>query len=211
MANNKIYRAVASSAAATGISRLLGALRDMAIASMLGDSEEADAFWMAFTIPSIFRRFVADEGLTGVMVPALTKKESEKIEIGPENTEGSNQDLGEEELVQRLAGGLFVFLVMACFIICIVGILIPEALVGIFASGFEEGSSQYALTVELTRWMMPFLLFVSLVSWSEGLLNIKNHYFLPKLAPGIVSGAMVTAVLANSFLTAEGEVDVTQY
>ena len=48
-------------------------------------------------------------------------------------------------------------------------------------------------TVELTRWMMPFLIFV-FVSWSEGLLNIKNHYFLPKLAPGNVSGAMVTAV-----------------
>ncbi len=171
---------------ATGLSRVFGALRDIVIGNILGDGIESDSFWMAFTIPSIFRRFVADEGLTGVMVPALTA--------------GKESDEQAEANSQKLAGGIFTALVLACLIICSVGILIPETLVGIFASGFEEGTPQYEMTVELTRWMMPFILFVSLVSWCEGLLNIKHHYFLPKLAPGIVSGTMVTAILGASYL-----------
>jgi len=182
---SKFYRGVMSSAAATGLSRLLGAARDVVLGNILGDSDEADAFFMAFTVPNVFRRFVADEGLTGVMVPALT-----------DSDEG---DESRESVIarQKLAGGIFTALTLAGGAITLIGMLFPEILVAAFASGYEHGSSKYELTVDLTRWMMPFVIFVSLVSWSEGLLNIKSHYFLPKLAPGIVSAALIAAALAG--------------
>jgi len=53
------------SASGTGISRILGAARDIVIAHYFGAGKAIDAFWMAWTVPSVFRRFVADEGLTG--------------------------------------------------------------------------------------------------------------------------------------------------
>ena len=175
---SKFYRGVMSSAVATGLSRLLGAARDIVLGNLLGDSDKADAFFMAFTVPNVFRRFVADEGLTGVMVPALT-----------DSDETSSQS---ERLSGRiLAGGMFTALVFAGGAITLIGMLFPELLVSAFASGYVPGTPKYELTVELTRWMMPFVIFVSLVSWSEGLLNIKSHYFLPKLAPGIVSAALM--------------------
>ncbi len=182
MAPSNLMRGVASSAAGTAFSRVAGATRDIVLARVLGATATSDAFWMAFTIPSVFRRFVADEGLTGVMVPALTDAETRT----------------DRETAQRLAGGLFVALILAGLAIWGAGALGAEWLVWAFASGFEDDPEQFALTVRLTRWMLPFVIFVSLVSWCEGLLNIRDHYFVPKIAPGLVSAGLVAGGLLAS-------------
>ena len=56
---------------------MLGLLRDLALASALGAGLHSDAFLTAFRIPGVFRRFVADEGLTGALVPGVAKAERE--------------------------------------------------------------------------------------------------------------------------------------
>ena len=181
---SKLYRGAISSAAGTAFSRFLGAARDIVLGRVLGDGSTADSFWMAFTIPTVFRRFVADEGLTGVMVPALTEAEAQE----------------DTETAQRISGGIFVALVVMCTIICTAGILCAPWLVRAFAPGYEVGSDLYNDTVLLTRWMFPFVLMVSLVSWCEGLLNIRGHYFIPKAAPGLVSAGIVIAALLSADL-----------
>jgi putative peptidoglycan lipid II flippase len=118
------------------------------------------------------------------MVPALTEAE---------------QDEGVDQ-ARRLGGGIFMALVLACSLICLGGILAAPWLVRAFAFGFTDDPAQFALTVKLTRWMFPFVLFVSLVSWCEGLLNIRGHYFIPKAAPGLVSAGIVTAAMVATDL-----------
>lgn len=174
---SSLVRAFLSSSLGTGLSRVLGLLRDLALASALGAGLHSDAFLTAFRIPGVFRRFVADEGLTGALVPGVAKAEKEA-------------DLDE---ARRLAGRVLTALLALGLVISVAAIAGAPFLVDLFAKGFRSDPAKFALTVELTRIMVPFVVTVSLVSWAEGLLNHKNHFFVPKLAPGVVSAAIVLA------------------
>ncbi len=166
-----------ASSVGTGLSRVLGLARELALANVLGAGFVMDAFVMAFTFPGMLRRFVADEGLTGALVPAIARAETE---------------VGEEES-KALAGRVLWALILAGLFLSVLGIAAAPWLVDWVADGFT--GEKYALTVQLTRVLFPFVAFVSLVSWAEGLLNHKGHFFIPKLAPGLVSAAVVLAVL----------------
>ena len=69
-----------ASSVGTGLSRVLGLARELALANVLGAGMVMDAFVMAFTFPGMLRRFVADEGLTGDLVPAIARAEAEEGE-----------------------------------------------------------------------------------------------------------------------------------
>ncbi len=181
---SNMSRGLIQSIFGTGFSRVMGAARDIAISHVFGAGRVSDAFWVAFTVPSVFRRFVADEGLTGVLVPAIQQAENE-----------SGKAAGAQ-----LARTALAVLLIACTILCIAGIVGAPWLVRAFAFGFTSDPEKFALTVRLTRWLFPFVLLVSLLSWCEGLLNLRAHFFLPKMAPGFVGGAMAASAL---FLTSE--------
>jgi putative peptidoglycan lipid II flippase len=182
---SKIFGASVVSALGTGLSRVLGAARDVTIGHVFGAGRASDAFWMAWTIPSLFRRFVADEGLTGALIPAVARAE---------------QEVDTRE-ARRLANGALLALLIAGTVICVLGVLGAPWLVRAIAPGFSGDPEKLALTISLTRWLFPFVVFVSLVSYCEGLLNYRGHFFVPKLAPGIVSGCIAAAalLLANDF------------
>lgn len=182
MARSSFLRAFLASVVGTGLSRVLGAGRDVAIAAFLGAGATSDAFWIAFTIPNTFRRFVADEGLTGAMLPGLAKAESE---------EG-------EPAARRLADTTLSALLLVNLALCVVGVIAAPVVVLAFAWSFRKDPELFALTVELTRWLFPFVALVSFVSFAEGLLNHRHHYFLPKVAPGLISLGVILAVLLPS-------------
>jgi putative peptidoglycan lipid II flippase len=164
----------------TGLSRVLGAVRDIVVATLFGAGAGSDAFWVAFTVPNTFRRFVADEGLTGAIVPAIAKAES------------------EDDSGSQLANTLFTGLLAANLILCILGFVYTEWLVKAFAYSFTEDPAKFALTVRMTRWMFPFVAMVSVVSFFEGLLNHRGHFFIPKVAPGLVSLGIAGAAIGLS-------------
>ncbi len=166
----------------TGFSRIFGAVRDIAIAHVFGAGIVTDAFWVAYTVPSVFRRFTADEGLTGAIIPMVSQEEQER---------------GYDD-AKKLMDTAFTALIAAVFIITVGGILAAPALVKIFAYGFSKRPEQFELTVRLTRWLFPFVIFVSLTSYCEGLLNHRKHFLIPKLAPGIVS---ITLTVFALYLT----------
>ena len=174
-----LLRAFLSSSLGTGLSRVLGLLRDIALASALGAGLHSDAFLTAFRIPGVFRRFVADEGLTGALVPGVARAE---------------QEVDADE-ARRLAGRVLAALLVVGTLLSVAGILGAPWLVDLFAAGFRTDPAKFALTVELTRILVPFVVTVSLVSWAEGLLNHRDHFFVPKLAPGVVSAAIVLAAV----------------
>ena len=172
-----LLRAFMASSVGTGLSRILGLARELALANVLGAGMVMDAFVMAFTFPGMLRRFVADEGLTGALVPAIARAEAE----------------ADREESRALAGRVLAALILAGTLISVVGILTAPWLVDLVADGFT--GEKYTLTVQLTRVLFPFVAFVALVSWAEGLLNHRGHFFVPKVAPGLVSAAMVLAVI----------------
>ena len=166
-----------ASSVGTGLSRVLGLFRELALANVLGAGMAMDAFVMAFTFPGMLRRFVADEGLTGALIPAVSRAETEA---------------GEAE-ARALSGRVLMALIVAGIVLSAAGIVCAPWLVDWVADGFT--GEKYTLTVQLTRVLFPFIAFVSLVSWAEGMLNLRDHFFVPKLAPGLVSAAVVGAVL----------------
>ncbi|HAN32768.1 MAG TPA: hypothetical protein DCQ06_14335, partial [Myxococcales bacterium] len=172
-------RAVAASVLGTGLSRALGALRDVCIARIFGASGASDAFWIAFTVPNTLRRFVADEGLTGALIPAVARAETEQSQTA----------------ARQLANRVLTALLLINLVVCVAGWFGAEWLVKAFAYSFVADPEKFALTVTLTRWLMPFVAMVSLVSFCEGLLNHRRHFFVPKVAPGLVSAGIVIAAL----------------
>jgi putative peptidoglycan lipid II flippase len=174
------FRAFMSSALGTGLSRIMGAARDIVVASLLGAGDASDAFQTAFIIPNTFRRFVADEGLTGALIPALAKAQTE---AGP-------------DAVRRLGANTLGALLVANLLLLIVGWFGAEYIVMAFAYSWRDDPSKpFALTVQMTRYLFPFLTMVSLVSYFEGLLNFKGHFFTPKIAPAVVSAGIVASGL----------------
>lgn len=168
-----------ASAFGTAFSRIFGAGRDMAISHFLGASAKADIFFIAFTIPNIFRRFVADEGLTGALIPALSETEAKK---------------GRKES-HELSHVIFSFLLVLNAVICSLGIVFAPTLVSIAGPGLINRPDDLALAIVITRWLFPFTFFVSLVSFFEGILNFRGHFFVPKIAPGIVSLAIILSTV----------------
>jgi putative peptidoglycan lipid II flippase len=180
----RFLRSFLASVFGTGASRILGGVRDVVLSNFLGAGKQSDAFFIAFTVPTVFRRFVADEGLTGALIPALAQAEKD----GDVNA-------------KTLANTTLSALLLANLGLCVLGVLGAEWLVKAFAYSFTDDPEQFALTVTLTRWLFPFVGMVSVVSFLEGLLNHKQHFFIPKLAPGLVSAGIVASVLwgASSF------------
>jgi putative peptidoglycan lipid II flippase len=170
-------RAFLVSVLGTGLSRVLGMVRDVAVAQALGAGAASDAFWTAFLIPNTFRKFVADEGLTGSLIPALAQAERDG-----------------EEAARTLADRVFSALLIANFLIVSSAIVFAEPLVLGIAWGFRADPEKLALTVSLTRWMMPLLAMISVVSFYEGMLNHRQRFFVPKVAPALVSLGMAGAV-----------------
>ncbi|MCA9493754.1 MAG: murein biosynthesis integral membrane protein MurJ [Myxococcales bacterium] len=172
-------RAFLSSALATGLSRVLGAAREVSVAAFLGVGEASDAFNLAWTIPNAFRRFVADEGLTGAMIPALARAEAEG---------------GEGEL-RRLGATTFGALLLANVVLVGAGVIGAPWLVLLFAPTWREDPEHLAQAVSMTRLMFPFVGMVSIVSFYEGLLNYRGHFFVPKFAPAVISMGVISAAL----------------
>jgi putative peptidoglycan lipid II flippase len=158
-----LFNKLKGPAGGTALSRLLGAGRDIVISRFLGANGSSDAFWVAFTIPTIFRRFVADEGLTGAMIPALTAAEKE---------EGI-------QAAQRLTRKIAAALILANTLLIALGLAFTPQLVRLFANDFAADPAKFALTVEMTRWLLPFLVLVSFVSLFEGLLNFRDTSLSP--------------------------------
>lgn len=171
-------RAFLVSVLGTGLSRVLGLIRDIVINTLLGAGAANDTFQIAWTVPGLFRKFVADEGLTGALVPAVARAEAEE----------------DTEVAQHLAGQVLGGLLLLNAGILALTMAMPEFTVWLLASGFSSDPEKFAITAEMTRWLMPFVWMVSLVSFFEGLLNYRGHFFVPKIAPGIVSAGICAGV-----------------
>ena len=163
-----------SSSSGTLVSKLFGLIRELVLSSVLGAGKIYDSFIVAWTFPGVIRRFVADEGLTGALMPAIGQAEKEAKE--------------EARLLASQALGA---LLVVCLLLSVVGIFAAPALVGWMAPSFT--GDQLSLTISLSQVLFPFVIFVSVLSWMETLVNLREHYFWPKVAPAMVSMCVVSA------------------
>jgi putative peptidoglycan lipid II flippase len=174
-----LIRSIATVGGLTMVSRVFGFVRDVLIASVLGAGSIADAFFVAFKFPNLFRRLFAEGAFTAAFVP---------IFAGVLETEG--QPVAKrfaEQALSVLLSGLLVFVV-------VVEIAMPWAM-HVFAPGFADEPDKFAMTVLFTRIAFPYLLFVSLVSLFAGVLNSLGRFAAAAATPILLNVSLIAAVL----------------
>lgn len=175
----QISRRVGTVSFYTFLSRILGLVRDAAMAWAFGATRVADAFYVAFRIPNLLRRLVAEGALTIAFVPVYTEYLRKSREEG-----------------RRAASVIFTYLSLFLAAIVVLGVLFAPLLVRLIAWGFSEEPEKFTLTVYLTRLMFPYIFLISLVALAMGMLNSLKRFAAPAASPillnlGIIGGALV--------------------
>jgi len=175
----KITLAAGILSLATLISRFAGLARDMVIATLFGAGFGSDAFFMAFTLPNLLRRFFAEGSLTAAFVPTFSQVREQQGELA----------------AQRVMVLCWSLLATVMVVVTMVGIVLAPGLVQMIAHGFGEIAGKLELTVSLTRIMFPYIFFVSLLALLTGVLNVYGHYFIPAISPLVLNLAMISSAL----------------
>lgn len=163
----------------TLVSRVAALVRDLAISHVFGATRLTDVFFMAFTIPNVLRRLVAEGGTTVAFIPVYTQV----------------REKDGQETARRFLAATFGLVLVGVLVMTVVGVLAAPALVWAFASGFADEPEAFALGVELTRWLFPYVYFISLVALAMGALNAHGHFAAPAAAPVLLNVAIVGAML----------------
>jgi len=177
--NSRVARAAGVVGSATMASRVFGFLRDMVVAGFFGAGQATDAFFVAFRIPNLLRRLLAEGSLTVSFVPVFTEYLKKK----------------SKEEAFELANIAFTALSIILVVVSLLGVLLSPLIVTIMAPGFTKVPPQYDLTVLLTRFMFPYIFFISLVALCMGILNSLRHFAAPALSPVILNISMILAAL----------------
>jgi putative peptidoglycan lipid II flippase len=174
-----VVSAVGSIGVATLASRVLGYVRDMVVAHTFGAGPVTDAFLVAFRIPNLLRRLLAEGALSTAVIPVFTET----------LTQGGPGAFGR---LARAATGAAV--VVLC-VVSALGMLLAPQVVAVMAPGWRADSALFDLAVTLTRVMFPYLVLVGLAALAMGALNAHHRFFTAALGPAVLNVAMIVAVL----------------
>jgi putative peptidoglycan lipid II flippase len=174
----RLLRSTGAVGAMTLLSRVLGLVRDVVFARLFGAGFLMDAFFVAFKIPNIFRRWSAEGAFSQAFVPVFADYDQ-------------NRSRAEvRELAEHVTGTLGA----ALLLFTVVGILAAPLLIFAFAPGFAaetEGSDRFALSVDMLRLTFPYLLFISLAALAGGILNTYHRFGVPAFSPVLLNVVMI--------------------
>ncbi len=167
----------------TTLSRCLGLLRDIVIARCIGASEAADAFFVAFRIPQFFRRLFAEGAFAQALVPVLAEYQQQR------------RDEGELIALRELLNAVSGLLGATLLVVVSAAMWFAPGVALLFAPGFADQPAQLALTADLLRVTLPYVLLVSLAGFAGAILNSQDRFVLPALMPLLLNIALVGAGL----------------
>ena len=174
-----IARAAGILGSATMLSRVMGMVRDMVVSRLFGAGLATDAFFAAFQIPNMLRRFFAEGALTAAFVPTFSSTLARR---------------GDEK-ARELANTCFTLLTIVMALITLAGILFSPVIVGMMFPGFKGVPGKFELAVLLNRLMFPYIFFISLVALCMGILNTLRHFFTPAISTVFLNISMILAAL----------------
>jgi len=165
----------------TLMSRVLGFVRDVMIASLIGPGPLMDAFVAAFRLPNMFRRFFAEGAFNAAFVPMFSKRlEADENPLGFASLALSGLGL----VVALLTGLAMVFM---------------PALVWATAEGFA-GDARFGLTVDYGRVVFPYILFISLAALLSGALNAGGRFAAAAAAPVLLNVLLIVSMAVAAWL-----------
>lgn len=162
----------------TLLSRVLGFVRDLLVARLLGASLFADAFFVAFRVPNLLRSFAAEGALTSAFVPVFSSALAK-----------SKEDA--RTAFQRIAG----FVLCLTVPLALLGIAFTPEILSVFAPGFKNDPEKLQLTTTLTRVMFPYIIFVSIIAMLNSALNTLKIFGASAWAQVIMNIVLIAGAL----------------
>ena len=161
----------------TLVSRITGLVRELLVASTFGASAMTDAFNVAFRIPNLFRRLFAEGAFSQAFVPSLA----------------ASQARHGEEVTKLLIDRVATVLAWTLVVTCVAGVVLAPWLVWAMASGLKQDPRGYEAAVFMTRFMFPYIGFMSMVALASGVLNTWKRFAVPAATPVLLNVAMISA------------------
>jgi putative peptidoglycan lipid II flippase len=175
-----LLRSTAVVASMTMLSRVLGLARDVIFARFFGAGLLMDAFFVAFKIPNIFRRFFAEGAFSQSFVPVFTEYDETR----------SRAEV--KELADRVAGTLGLIL----FVFTAIGVLAAPVLISVAGMGWllnpdADSAEKFDLAVVMLRFTFPYLLFISLTALAGAILNTYHRFAAAAFAPVLLNVVLI--------------------
>ncbi|HSP71290.1 MAG TPA: murein biosynthesis integral membrane protein MurJ [Gaiellaceae bacterium] len=162
-------------ALATGLSRVLGLLREIVAKNYFGVSGPINAFTVAFQVPNLVRALVADAALSSAFVPVFTDL----------------LEKGERKRAWRVASSLFWLLLLGLGGLTAFFILIAPLIMRPF--GLPHGYEGLAVT--LSRILFPIVALLGVSGIVVGILNSYEHFTVPALTPVFWNLAIIAGLV----------------
>ncbi|MBO9515115.1 MAG: murein biosynthesis integral membrane protein MurJ [Variovorax sp.] len=175
-----LFRSASTVSLLTLASRVTGLVRDVLMTSVFGVSAMTDAFYVAFRIPNLFRRVFGEGAFSQAFVPVLAATKTERGEGGA------------RQLVDYVA----TLLTWTLVVLCVAGVIGAPVMVWAMASGLKpEG---FDAAVVMTRWMFPYIGFMSLVALAGGVLNTWRKFAVPAASPVLLNLALIFSIVVGA-------------
>ncbi len=163
--------------AMTGISRIFGFIRDMLIARYLGAGRLSDVFLAAFKLPNLFRDLLGEGALSAIFIPMYT-------------------DLKKDD---AFAKNVFSWLMVALLGITLVFEICMPLVIWVLAPGFADDPGKMQLTVQISRIMFFYVIFVCAAAFLSAILNAHSRFLLAAFMPVLLNIMLIAALAAAPF------------
>jgi putative peptidoglycan lipid II flippase len=168
-----LLKAASTVSLLTLASRITGLARDQLIAAGFGAGAATDAFNVAFRIPNLLRRLFGEGAFSQAFVPIL----------------GATRERDGEAVTRTLIDAVATVLAWALLATCLAGIVAAPVIVWLIGAELQAFDD----AVVMTRWMFPYIGFISLVALSAGVLNTWRRFAVPAATPVLLNLAVIAA------------------
>jgi putative peptidoglycan lipid II flippase len=172
-----LFKSASLVSAWTLVSRVTGLARELVVAAMFGASAMTDAFNVAFRIPNLLRRLFAEGAFSQAFVPVLA----------------ASKEKEGEAATKILVDQVGTVLLWALLITCVIGVAAAPLLVWAMASGLQQTPRAFEVSVLMTRFMFPYIAFMSLVALASSVLNTWKKFAVPAATPVLLNVAMIAS------------------
>ncbi len=186
LVSRKLLRSGLIVSSMTFVSRVLGLVRDVVVANLMGAGAAADVFFFANRIPNFLRRLFAEGAFSQAFVPVLTEYHA-------------SGDMDKtRQLIAKASGTLGVLVTL----VTLFGVLGSGIVTAIFGAGWfmdwlngGPDAHKFLLASFLLKITFPYLWFITFVALSGAILNTLGKFAVSSFTPVFLNIMMIVAAL----------------
>jgi putative peptidoglycan lipid II flippase len=173
-----IFKSATAISTMTVISRITGFVRDVLIAGVFGTGPAAQAFFVAFRIPNMFRDILGEGAGNAAFVPVFCEYLAVRT----------------REHFDKLVNGLFTLVLSLSLVIAVLGIVLASPLIRVVAPGFATDPAKLHLTIRLTQILFPYLVLVVVSAYLMSVANAMKSFAVPAASPVVFNCVMIVCL-----------------